>query len=341
MTDKSGSMRASVLVRQGEIALEQRPIPTPSGDEVLVKMISVGLCGSDVHYYANGRIGDFIVNAPMILGHEASGEIVAVGPDADPKRIGERVSIEPQKCCRVCDYCKTGHYNLCPEMEFYATPPIDGAFCEYAIIQSDFAHPIPDEISWDAAALMEPLSVAIAAARKANLKFGDTVFISGAGPIGCCIAQVAKALGASQIVIVDPVAERRELVLSLGATLACAPGDEVLEGKKFDAFFDATGVTAAVRDGIFRTAPNGTAVLVGLGDDDISLPVAFITSREIKVTGIFRYSNTWPDAIEMVASGKVDLDTLVTDHYGLADVDKMLETKHAPTTMKIVVHPQR
>ncbi|WP_317451851.1 alcohol dehydrogenase catalytic domain-containing protein [Microbacterium sp. NIBRBAC000506063] len=165
-----------------DLTLEERAVPTPASDEVLIQVHSVGVCGSDVHYYEHGRIGPYIVESPMILGHEASGRIVAVGKDVDPARVGQRVAIEPQRPCRKCDFCRSGAYNLCPEMEFYATPPIDGAFAEYVIIQDDFAYEIPDSISDHAAALMEPLSVGIAAAQKGGVKVGDTVLIAGADP---------------------------------------------------------------------------------------------------------------------------------------------------------------
>lgn len=334
-------MRVQVLRGIHDVAIEQRPVPVPDPDQVLVRIESVGVCGSDVHYYQHGRIGDFIVKEPMILGHESSGTIVAVGADVDPARIGQRVSIEPQRSCRVCEYCKRGEYNLCPHIEFYATPPIDGCFSEYALIQDDFAHAIPDCVSWDAGALLEPLSVGIAAARKAHLTVGDTVLVAGAGPIGAIVAQVARAFGASQVVVTDMVASRREKVLELGATEAYAPGAPELEGRTFQAFFDATGVTAAVVDGIKHVKAGGYAIIIGMGDDDMLLPVSYITSHEVSVTGIFRYNNTWPTAIELVASGKVDLDALATDHYGLDDAEKPLRDKPAPTTMKSMVHPGR
>lgn len=335
------TMRASVLRERGVVVLEERPVPSPDPDQVLVRIESVGVCGSDVHYYRHGRIGDFVVREPMILGHESAGTIVAVGDGVDPTRVGQRVSIEPQRCCRVCKYCKRGEYNLCPHIEFYATPPIDGSFAEFALIQDDFAHTVPEGMSFDAAALLEPLSVGIAAARKAHIGVGDSVLIAGAGPIGAIVAQVAKAYGAGTVVVTDPVEQRRRTVLELGATEAYAPGDAALDGRAFSAFFDATGVTSAVVDGIKRVEAGGAAIIIGMGDDDMLLPVAYITSHEVNVTGIFRYNNTWPTAIELVASGKVDLDALATDHYGLADAETPLRDKPAPTTFKSMVHPQR
>lgn len=333
------SMRASVLVRAGELRVETRPVPKPDRDQVLVRVAAVGVCGSDVHYYREGRIGDYVVAAPLILGHEASGRIVAVGTDVDPGRVGQRVSIEPQRCCRVCAYCKRGEYNLCPDIEFYATPPVDGAFCEYVVIQADFAHPIPDTMSDSAAALLEPLSVGIAAVGKARVGVGSRVLVAGAGPIGIIAAQVARAYGAATVVVTDPVPGRRELAARLGATVTCAPGDPALDAEDFDAFLDATGVSAAIRDGIGRLAPGGAAVLVGMGEDDMVLPVGFITSREITVTGIFRYHGTWPTAIELVERGRVDLDTLVTGDFTLDEVDDALHINATPRSMKHVVRP--
>jgi L-iditol 2-dehydrogenase len=178
------SMRAAVLTEPGHIEIQRRPVPEPSPDEVLIRVLACGVCGSDVHYYRHGRIGDFVVRDPIILGHEASGVIVAVGRDVTPSRIGQRVSIEPQRPAGMSDAVLAGAYNLDPDMQFYATPPVDGAFCEYVTIQSNFAWDVPDHISDHAAALFESLSVAIAASRKARLAAGESVFVTGAGPIG-------------------------------------------------------------------------------------------------------------------------------------------------------------
>lgn len=333
------TMRASVLDPDRTLRIEERAVPVPDPDQVLVRVAAVGVCGSDVHYYREGRIGRYIVEAPMILGHEASGTIVAAGADVDPGRIGRRVAIEPQRCCRVCAYCKSGEYNLCRRVEFYATPPVDGAFCEYVVIQSDFAYDVPDSISDAAAALLEPLSVGIATMRKAGVGIGSSVLVAGAGPIGIIAAQTAKAFGAREIVVTDPAGGRREMALRLGATAAYAPGSPELDGHAMDAFVDATGVCAAIRDGIFRLRPGGRAILVGLGEDDMVLPVSFITANEIVVTGVFRYHQTWPTAIELVASGAVDLDALVTATFGLDEVPAALEVNATPTSMKHIVRP--
>lgn len=197
MTGTSGTMRASVMTGVGTLVIEDRPVPTPGPHEVLVEVAAVGVCGSDVHYYRHGRIGDFVVEEPMILGHELSGRIAAVGEGVDPARVGQRVAVEPQHACRRCKQCKAGRYNLCPEMKFYATPPVDGAFCRYVTIDDDMAHPVPDSMSDDAAALLEPLSVAITTMRKAGIVPGSSILIAGAGPIGVICAQTARAFGAS------------------------------------------------------------------------------------------------------------------------------------------------
>ncbi|WP_407361266.1 NAD(P)-dependent alcohol dehydrogenase [Microbacterium sp. LBN7] len=339
-SETPSTMRTSVLVRAGELTVENRPVPAPQADQVIVRVNAVGICGSDVHYFHEGRIGDFIVEAPLVLGHEAGGVIVAVGEDVEASRIGERISIEPQRPCRRCAFCRSGRYNLCERIEFYATPPIDGAFAEYVAIQQDFAHAVPDSVSDEAAALMEPLSVAIAAIQKAGVRPGGRVLITGAGPIGIVTAQTARAFGATEVVISDPMAERRDVALRFGATDAVDPAAGPL-GSGYDAFIDASGSPVAVRQGISALKSGGVAVLVGMGADEIALPVSTIQNRELVVTGIFRYANTWPTAIALVDAGAVDLDALVTGSFGLAEVREALDSASHPSTLKSIVRPDR
>ncbi|MDQ4504434.1 MULTISPECIES: NAD(P)-dependent alcohol dehydrogenase [unclassified Sinomonas] len=333
------TMRASVLRRQGEIALETLDVPAPDDDQVLVQVAAVGVCGSDVHYYEHGRIGPYIVDHPLILGHELSGRIAAVGKDVDPSRIGQRVAVEPQRPCRTCAQCKAGRYNLCPDVEFYATPPIDGAFAEYVKIQSDFAYAIPDSVSDEAAALIEPLSVGIWACERAGIRPGSRVLIAGAGPIGIIAAQAARAFGAAEVYVTDIAEDRLAFALQHGATHALNPKADSVEGLDVDAFIDASGAAPAVRTGIKAVAPAGKVILVGLGADDVELPVSFIQNREIWLSGVFRYTNTWPLAIQLVADGKVDLDVLVTGRFALDQAEDALNAGRQPGQLKAVVYP--
>ena len=331
------TMRASVLVAPGEVRLEERPVPVPGADEVLIKVASVGVCGSDVHYYREGRIGDFVVDAPLVLGHEVSGRIVAVGADVPEARIGERVAIEPQRPCRVCAQCTAGRYNLCPDMEFYATPPIDGAFQDYVTIQAPFAHAVPDSVSDDTAALLEPLSVGIWTARKAEIVPGSRVLIAGAGPIGVIATQAARAFGAAEVIVSDPVPERRAMAERFGATSTLDPTTESVADLGVDAFIDCAGVTPAVKSGITAVRGAGTVVLVGMGADEIPLPIPVIQARELKVTGVFRYTDTWPVAAQLAASGQVDLDSLITHSFDLDHVDEALNADRLPGALKAMV----
>ena len=331
------TMRASVLTGAKQIAMEERATPRPRPGEVLVRVTTVGVCGSDVHYYRNGRLGPFVVDAPLILGHELSGRIAGIGDGVAADRLGERVAIEPQRPCRVCGQCKAGRYNLCPDMEFYATPPIDGAFCDYVTIQADFAHPVPDAVSDEAAALLEPLSVGIAAARKGGVVPGSRVLIAGSGPIGVIAAQAVRAFGAAEIIVSDPVAERRDMARRFGATATVDPAAEDPRSLQVDAFIDACGIPAAVVSGIQSVRGAGTVVLVGTGFDQIALPIPTIQNRELNVTGVFRYTDTWPLGAHLVATGQVDLDSLVTHRFGLAQAEDALNASLDPTSLKSMV----
>jgi len=337
MATVPATMRASVLLQPGKLVVEERPVPVPDSDQVLIKVLSVGVCGSDVHYYKTGRIGRFVVEKPLILGHEVSGQIVAVGSDVARERIGERVAIEPQRPCRVCRYCRSGRYNLCPKMEFYGTPPIDGAFCEYITIQSDFAFAIPDSVSPHAGALIEPLSVGIAAAQKGGIERGSRVLIAGGGPIGIIAAQVARAYGASQVALTELNPLRREMALKYGVTRVIDPLDP---GEPFesDVFIDASGAVPAIEAGLATVRPGGSVVLVGSAET-FPLPVPRVAMNEIVVTGTFRYTNTWPIGIQMVTDGDVELDSLVTHVYGLSQVEEALNAEASPSAFKRIVIP--
>jgi len=336
-------MRASVLVEPGRVELQDRPVPVPAADEVLVRITAVGVCGSDVHFFHEGRLGDWIVEEPLVLGHESGGVIVAVGADVDRGRVGQRVSIEPQHPSTTSAETLRGDYNLDPHMRFYAVPGTDGAFQEYAVIQSHFAHAVPDSVSDWSAALLEPLSVAVATARKAGITAGSRVLITGAGPIGLAVAQVARASGAAEVLITDISPDRRDAALGFGATTAIDPvaDADAVRAASVDCFVDASGAAAAVNAGIEALRPGGTAVLVGMGLPRLDLPVTRIQNNELWVTGVFRYANTWPAAISLVANGLVDLDRMVTDTFGLDRTADALNSTTAPGTIKSVVEPQR
>lgn len=334
-------MRVSVLGAPGAVAVEDRPVPAPAEGEVLVRVGSVGICGSDVHYYEHGRIGPYVVRRPLVLGHEASGTVSAVGPGVDEARVGQRVAIEPGIPCRRCDQCRHGRYNLCPDVQFMATPPVDGAFAEFVTVPADFAHPVPDSVSDDAAALIEPLSVGVWACRKAGVTAGSSVLVCGAGPVGLLTVQVARAQGATRVVCTDISAERLAMATTCGATETFdVSGDGApLTDLGVDAAIECSGAQSSVLAAVRAVRPAGTVVLVGMGTDEVSLPLSLLQNREIVLTGTFRYANTYPAAIALAATGAVSLDELVTGHYGLAEVDAALRSTRIPGTIKTIVRP--
>jgi len=327
------------LYKVNDLRVELKPIPEPKDDEVLLKMDSVGICGSDVHYWMKGAIGDFVVKAPMIIGHEGAGVVQRCGKNVKTLKPGDRVAIEPGYPCRMCDYCKTGRYNLCPDMTFAATPPVDGNLRQYYCHPADFCFKIPDTMTMEEAALMEPTAVAVHSCRRAGVELGKTVLVCGAGPIGLVNVVVAQAMGATEVVVTDIDEGRLKVAKSLGATATylvkrgktpqeCA--EEIVsnftENFKPNITIECSGAQPSICTGIYATRPGGVMVCVGLGAEHITMPIVHAAVHEIDLRGIFRYSNCYPAAIGMVASGKVDLKPLVTHRYDLKDAIKAFET---------------
>ncbi len=335
--------RAAVMYGTHDVRLEDVPVPEPGSREVLVEIRAVGVCGSDVHYYEQGRIGSFVVREPLILGHESMGTVVAIGEDATKHETGERVTLEPGVPDGTCRECRAGRYNLCPNVRFFATPPIDGAFTNYVSIHEDFVFSLPDELSDNAGALMEPLSVGIWACKKGSVTAGDHVLVTGAGPIGLLAMQVAFAQGATEVTVTDVADERLEISRSLGATRTLNVAEDSLEesGLEADVLIECSGNERALGDGIRRVRPAGVAVVVGMGpNEETSVPLAFIQTREITLTGTFRYANTYPTAIDLAVTGKVDLDAMVTSHYGLSETEEALQASGKdPANVKPMVIP--
>ncbi|XP_062845825.1 sorbitol dehydrogenase [Trichomycterus rosablanca] len=337
-----------VLHAKGDLRLEQRPIPEPGSNEVLIQMHSVGICGSDVHYWQNGRIGDYVVQNPMVLGHEAAGRVVKVGSAVKHLQPGDRVAIEPGFPREIDEFCKSGRYNLSPTIFFCATPPDDGNLCRYYTHNANFCYKLPDNVSFEEGALIEPLSVGIHACRRAGVTLGSSVFICGAGPIGLVTLMVAKAMGASQVIISDLSANRLAKAKELGA-------DFILPVKKEDVpqeiarhvegmmggmphiSIECTGVESSIQTAIYATRSGGVLVLVGLGGEMCTVPLVSATLREVDIRGVFRYCNTWPVAIAMLASKRVNVKPLVTHRFPLEQAVEAFEATRQGLGVKVML----
>jgi L-iditol 2-dehydrogenase len=328
-------MKAAVLYKPREIKFEDREMPRIITDtDVLVEVRNVGICHSDVHYYVHGRIGDFLVKEPLVLGHECSGVIIDKHPTIKHLEIGDRVIIEPAAPCRTCEYCKVGRYNICENLKFMGTPPTDGAFREYFTWPSDFIYKMPDTMSLEEGALIEPFSVALYSVRRSGLSPGDRVAILGAGTIGLMTLLATLTCGSSEVFITDIVDSKLRLAEELGATAAINANKEdpvktikyLTNGKGPDIVFDAVGIERTFTQALNIVKIGGKVVIIGLGFEDLTTsPIINIPCKEINVLGILRYANVFPQAIRLVASKKLPLTKLITHRLNLSELVKGME----------------
>jgi len=337
--------KAAVLTGRSQIELMDWPMPEAAPGRVVVEVAACGVCGSDMHFFHHGRIGDLVVTAPLVLGHEASGVIVEVGAGVDRSRIGERVAIEPQETCGVCEFCRSGRANLCPDVRYFSAFPHHGAFQRFVSIGAGLAHRLPASVSFEAGGLMEPVSVVLWAAQKARIMAGDRVLVTGAGPIGNLAVQFAALNGAIEIVAVDVVPQRLEMAAAVGATAAIdnRAGGLAALGRDFDVLIECTGVDAIVAEALLHVRPAGRAVLVGMAPGaSVAMPLAALQAREIEVSGTFRFANAYERAIRIAAAGRLKLDEIVNARFALAATQDALNApRNDPAAIKPMVYPGR
>lgn len=329
-----GKMKVAVMLGIGKMGFEERDIPEVKDNEVLVRLEYVGICGSDLHYYETGAIGDYAVNPPFVLGHEPGGVVVETGKNVKHLKVGDRVALEPGKTCGHCEFCKTGRYNLCPDVVFFATPPVDGVFQEYVAHEADLCFKLPDHVSTMEGALIEPLAVGFHAAMQGEAKAGQTAVVMGAGCIGLVTMMALKAMGVSRVYVVDIMQKRLDKAMELGAD-GVINGSEVdavetvmklTEGKGCDLAVETAGTQITTVQAIHMTKKGSAIVLVGYSKSgEMTLPMSLVLDKELTFKTVFRYRHIYPMAIEAVASGKVNLKGIVTDIFSLDDVQKAMD----------------
>lgn len=317
-------MRALVLERRHDLSLREIDLPLHVGPtDVKIKIDTVGVCGSDVHYYTHGRIGSFVVEEPMVLGHEAAGLVTEVGSSVSALKVGDRVCMEPGIPDLSSRAAKLGLYNVDPSVVFWATPPVHGVLTPYVVHPAAFTYKLPDNVTFAEAAMVEPFAVGLQAAVKARIQPGDTAVVTGAGPIGIMAALAALAGGCAHVLISDlmeeklavaarypgitPVNIRRERLADAVAKATAGWGVDVV--------MEASGAPKAYEGIQTLLRPGGCLVLIGMPVEPVAFDVSSIASKEIRIETVFRYANVFDRALAMIASGKVDLKPLVSETF--------------------------
>ncbi len=343
-------LKAAFLYGINDLRVEEIPNPKITREnEVIIKVGSVGICGSDLHYYKEGKLGIYSVTQPIILGHECAGYIVETGNQVKDFVIGDKVVLEPGNPCRKCDYCKGGKYNLCKEMKFLGTPPNNGCLVEYLKISVDSIYRVPTNMTIEEGAMVEPLAVGMHAAERGSVKAGDSVVILGCGTIGLMTLQAARLSGAIKIIAVDTVKERLELAKQLGATdiINASTLDTIERVKMFtdgagvDVAFECAGNEETVIQCLQITKSGGVAVLVGAPINNI-FPVDMwdCVVREYDIRGVNCYVNIFPRAIASIANGRIQVKQLITHRFPLEQITNAFNTAYEQKkrALKVIIN---
>ncbi len=326
--------RAAYMTGLNKMEIRDIEMPKLRDTDVLVKLEYVGICGSDVHYLEHGKIGDFVVDGDFILGHECAGTIVELGSEVKNLKVGDKVALEPGVTCGQCEFCKSGRYNLCPNVEFLATPPYHGSMMKYIAFPENMCFKLPDNITTKEGALVEPLSVGMHAAMQGGVKLGDSVVILGAGTIGLVTLLACKAFGATDITVVDVIPKRLEYARNLGATtvINAAEADVFAEVEKLsnksgvDVVIETAGTARTISQTPYLIKNGGTIVLVGMAPQDIiEFNFAKIMAKEAQIKSVFRYRNIYPIAIKALAQGIISITGIVTHEFDFEDSAKAFD----------------
>jgi D-xylulose reductase len=341
-------MEALVLEEAKRISLRPFSLPQVVGPrDVRIKIHTVGICGSDIHYYQHGRIGPFVVNEPMVLGHEASGTVVEVGEDVKHLKAGDRVCMEPGVPDMESRASREGLYNLDPKVRFWATPPVHGCLAPYVVHPAAFTYKLPDNVSFAEGAIVEPLSIGLQAAKKAAIKPGDVAVVLGAGTIGMMCALAALAGGCSRAIVCDLVEEKLELIGEVQGVTAVNIREkrvldvvhELTDGWGANIVFEASGNEKAFDGIVDLLCPGGCLVLVGMPQHAIPLDVVAVQIKEARIESVFRYANIFPRAIQLIASGKLDVKPFISRTFPFAEGIKAFEeaASGVPTDVKVQI----
>lgn len=316
-----------------KMIIKEIPVPEIGKKEVLVSLEYVGICGSDVHYFHNGCCGSYKVDLSedYMLGHECPGTIVKVGEEVEKLKVGDRVALEPGITCGECEQCKSGHYNLCPDVVFLATPPVQGCNEEYIAFPENMCFKLPDNVSTKEGALIEPLSVGFYASEQGGVKTGDTVVILGSGCIGLVTLLACKAHGAGKIIVADLVEARLQKALEIGATEVINSGkedalkkiEELTNGRGADVVFETAGSPVTIAQTPFIVRRGGVITLVGISaKEEINYNFAQIMDKEATIKSVFRYRNIYPKAIAAVSGGAINVKGIVTHEFDLDHIQE-------------------
>lgn len=321
-------MQALVLEEKGRLALRDIDLPETLGPhDVRIALHTVGICGSDVHYYTHGAIGPFVVREPMVLGHEASGTVTQVGDAVTNLQVGDRVCMEPGIPDPNSKATQLGIYNLDPAVRFWATPPIHGVLRPSVVHPAAFTFKLPDSVSFAEGAMVEPLAVGMHAATKARIKPGDVAVVTGAGPIGMVTALAALAGGCSQVVMSDVQQPKLDLAATLGPITPVNVAKESLvdvvnaatDGWGADIVFECSGNPRAAAAVFQPLCPGGAVVYVGMPTETIQYDVVYAATKEARVEHVFRYAHVYPRALALMGSGQLNVKPLITDKFAFAD----------------------
>ncbi len=338
-------MKAAFLDKPGMITVREIPTPEYADDQVLIRIREIGLCGSDLHYFREGRIGDHVVRQPHILGHECYGEVAEVGRQVKELRPGDRVSVEPGVPCLSCEHCREGRYNLCAGIRFLGVPNHPGAFREYIAYDPRFVHRLPDSVSDTAGALAEPLAVGYNAVQKCRVAPGSAVLVLGAGAIGLSCLKMARIAGAATVIVADPLEHRLEAAGRIGADCGINPRREdligrvreVTGGRMCDCSIEASGSAAAVRQAILALKKGGRAALVGMGLGEVEVPHLDILRREAVIAGVYRYRNQYRPVIELLRTHPLRVEDWVSHRYPLERLQEAMEAAGDPQVRKLKI----